>query len=147
MRYDLPQFLLITIWRWTSSGIRSRCSIERNRQGTKTGNTISVKGQSEGNVQVRRLKAEPALWCELEGLSGAIGRRLSPADKADLRDNQQGWPHHWRSIRSGASPSVMSKSTRAQPKIDRAAKVAILRVDPARDPAGSIRLAYGLTSL
>ncbi|WPE24324.1 BID domain-containing T4SS effector [Shinella zoogloeoides] len=42
--------------------------------------------RSDGHDQVRRLNSEPSLRRELETLTLAISRRLSPADKADLKE-------------------------------------------------------------
>ena len=42
--------------------------------------------KSDGPDQVRRLNTEPSLRRELETLTLAISRRLSPADKADLKE-------------------------------------------------------------
>jgi hypothetical protein len=41
--------------------------------------------KSEGHEQVRRLNGEPTLRRELESITLAINRRLSPSDKADLK--------------------------------------------------------------
>ena len=41
--------------------------------------------RSDGHDQVRRLNSEPSLRRELETMALAISRRLSPADKADLK--------------------------------------------------------------
>ncbi|MCZ4088634.1 hypothetical protein [Sinorhizobium psoraleae] len=40
---------------------------------------------AEGHEQVRRLNAEPTLRRELETVTLAITKRLSPAEKADLK--------------------------------------------------------------
>ena len=42
--------------------------------------------RSDGHDQVRRLNSEPSLRRELETMTLAISRRLSPADKADLKE-------------------------------------------------------------
>lgn len=42
--------------------------------------------RSDGQDQVRRLDSEPSLRRELETMTLAISRRLSPADKADLKE-------------------------------------------------------------
>lgn len=41
---------------------------------------------SDGHDHVRRLNSEPSLRRELETMTLAISRRLSPADKADLKE-------------------------------------------------------------
>lgn len=42
--------------------------------------------RSEGSDQVSRLKSDPPLRRELETITLAINRRLSPMDRADLKD-------------------------------------------------------------
>ncbi|MXN48669.1 BID domain-containing T4SS effector [Shinella kummerowiae] len=42
--------------------------------------------RSDGHDQIRRLNSEPSLRRELETMTLAISRRLSPADKADLKE-------------------------------------------------------------
>lgn len=44
--------------------------------------------KSDGHDQVRRLNSEPSLRRELETMTLAISRRLSPADKADLKEGK-----------------------------------------------------------
>lgn len=46
--------------------------------------TEALRG--DGHDQVRRLNSEPSLGRELEAMTLAISRRLSPTDKADLKD-------------------------------------------------------------
>ncbi|MGO4567488.1 zeta toxin family protein [Rhizobium sp. 2YAF20] len=74
--------------RWTPSFERHQIAMQHREEQARQRLEIPYPSQglsevlaAEDHEQVRRLKAEP-----LEGLSSAIGRRLSPADKADLRD-------------------------------------------------------------
>lgn len=60
---------------------QARLRAEVPRPSSALANVLGAERQE----QVRRLNAEPALKRELEAISSAINRRLSPAEKTDLR--------------------------------------------------------------